>query len=383
MKKHSVLSIILAAVICLSSLVMSASALLTGDIDGDGTVTASDARLVLRASVGLESFSEAQNKLADADADSSITAADARLVLRASVGLEDLGEIEEEPKEKHPENHSFTTISMTGETKCAYEGCDASLPSFNSIVNVLKTSEGGAVRFTEIAEYVDFTDKTELSGPLAFMMKDSIEPAKTEKSYDVITEKRYLTSDNFPTEHERFVSDLSDSDVKSVTLEKVSGIGFTSALPDTITSGSTTYKLSALKSASYPELYKITIVLPDESIDITKEVTGTSAYDKIYYKDYNKNLEATRSRLITEIEKESAMFKEYDIDISTTGSITSRLTVEYYVDAETLAPVAARYLHTFRNTFSVEIPLAITMTQSMDISENTCYIFNPDFSLVG
>lgn len=61
-----------------------------GDVNGDGMVTAADARLALRASVGLESFSETQIKIADIDGSGSVTAADARLILRASVGLEDL-----------------------------------------------------------------------------------------------------------------------------------------------------------------------------------------------------------------------------------------------------------------------------------------------------
>lgn len=61
-----------------------------GDADGDGKVTAADARLVLRASVGLHTPDILRRLLYDADTDGSITAADARLVLRASVGLENL-----------------------------------------------------------------------------------------------------------------------------------------------------------------------------------------------------------------------------------------------------------------------------------------------------
>ena len=60
-----------------------------GDIDGDKKITAADARLALRASVGLEVFTAEQTKNADVDGTSGISAADARLILRASVGLED------------------------------------------------------------------------------------------------------------------------------------------------------------------------------------------------------------------------------------------------------------------------------------------------------
>lgn len=60
-----------------------------GDVDGDKTVTASDARLALRAAVSLEKLTVTQTALADADRDGKVTASDARLILRAAVSLED------------------------------------------------------------------------------------------------------------------------------------------------------------------------------------------------------------------------------------------------------------------------------------------------------
>ncbi len=62
-----------------------------GDINNDGKITAADARLALRASVGLEKFNETEALAADIDKNKKITAADARMILRASVGLEKLG----------------------------------------------------------------------------------------------------------------------------------------------------------------------------------------------------------------------------------------------------------------------------------------------------
>lgn len=60
-----------------------------GDIDGDGDVDTADARIALRAAVGLENLSEAQKKAADMDGDGKITTNDARDILRKSVGLEE------------------------------------------------------------------------------------------------------------------------------------------------------------------------------------------------------------------------------------------------------------------------------------------------------
>ena len=58
-----------------------------GDIDGDGKVTASDARLALRAAVGLEVLDAEQIEAGDMDDDGKITSSDARDILRKSVGL--------------------------------------------------------------------------------------------------------------------------------------------------------------------------------------------------------------------------------------------------------------------------------------------------------
>ena len=62
-----------------------------GDVDGDGKISAADARLALRTSVGLEKYSEdsCYYKAANVESKDKLSAADARLILRASVGLED------------------------------------------------------------------------------------------------------------------------------------------------------------------------------------------------------------------------------------------------------------------------------------------------------
>lgn len=61
-----------------------------GDVNCDGDITAADARLVLRNSANLESFTDIVKMAADVDNNGEITAADARKVLRVSAGLESL-----------------------------------------------------------------------------------------------------------------------------------------------------------------------------------------------------------------------------------------------------------------------------------------------------
>ena len=59
-----------------------------GDVDGDKAITASDARLALRASVKLETLSAAQMQAADVDREEGVSASDARLILRVAVKLD-------------------------------------------------------------------------------------------------------------------------------------------------------------------------------------------------------------------------------------------------------------------------------------------------------
>ncbi len=59
-----------------------------GDVDGDGIVSSSDARLALRAAVKLESFAKPETLAADADKDNSVTTSDARKILRVAVKLD-------------------------------------------------------------------------------------------------------------------------------------------------------------------------------------------------------------------------------------------------------------------------------------------------------
>jgi hypothetical protein len=58
-----------------------------GDVDRDGNITATDARVILRIAVGLEHADTDIFNIADFNSDGSITATDARSVLRRAVGL--------------------------------------------------------------------------------------------------------------------------------------------------------------------------------------------------------------------------------------------------------------------------------------------------------
>lgn len=58
-----------------------------GDVNGDGGVTAVDARLVLQYVAGLREFTAAEQEAADMNSDGNITAVDARFILQVVAGL--------------------------------------------------------------------------------------------------------------------------------------------------------------------------------------------------------------------------------------------------------------------------------------------------------
>ncbi len=86
--KKRILTTLAAVIMLMLALSVSAFALSTGDIDGNGRWTAMDARMVLRHSAKMELLNEEQQKAADVDANGRITAADARLVLRVAAKID-------------------------------------------------------------------------------------------------------------------------------------------------------------------------------------------------------------------------------------------------------------------------------------------------------
>lgn len=88
LKLKKFISAAMCFVLAFSMLGVCAFAAANGDINNDKSITASDARGILRASVGLDKLSADQKNAADIDMDGEVTASDARLALRIAVDLE-------------------------------------------------------------------------------------------------------------------------------------------------------------------------------------------------------------------------------------------------------------------------------------------------------
>ena len=92
-----------------------------GDVDGDKSVTAADARIILRCAVGLENPAADVLAYANLDYDNAISAADARFALRTAVGLETVAQ--------HAFSHSGNKYTCTECNKSFVLGKEPEAPA--------------------------------------------------------------------------------------------------------------------------------------------------------------------------------------------------------------------------------------------------------------
>lgn len=103
--------------------VFAADTLALGDVNGDGVVTAADARIALRASAQLDTLTSEQILAADVDFNDKVTAEDARMILRVAAKLDSFAERPTEiPSETEPTTEPPTepTTEPTTEPKVEY-----------------------------------------------------------------------------------------------------------------------------------------------------------------------------------------------------------------------------------------------------------------------
>ena len=144
-KQKNGVSLLLALLMLLTSLpfvgTATAAALPAGDLDDTGDVTAADARLALRAAVGLDKLSAEQALSADADHSGDLSAADARLILRAAVGLEKIAYIGVD---------QMVTSLIRREDRGPWESTEYELEYLSSVT-------AGGAEHAILDEYVTFT----------------------------------------------------------------------------------------------------------------------------------------------------------------------------------------------------------------------------------
>ncbi len=396
--KKRILSIALITILLATTLFTGvASANMIGDVNGDGKITAADARLTLRASVKLETLDENQTKAADVDGKTGLTAADARLILRASVGLEVLEDKEEEKVLKF-NGHTVEKdcISIENGIVCADAECcgEILMPSFNDLVNKLKTP-GSLNYFYGFSKTTANTPKPTckangiahygLAEVMEGLLADSVEPGEVIE-YSDLTKSRHVNNATFYVHGTPYVSDLKDEDVKSITMEKMSGVDFVKNLPATYTSADSgeSYSLAAIKAAQIGDVYKVTVTLNSEKVTNNNLPEGVTPVEKIINSSYNDGLKKTMADLDSAFSDMPEMAGMFVMDME----ITTDVVVTYYFTADTYEPVAAKYdidmktnslMHTYFNNFFVKTDKATTTTTITNDTLQESYFFFNDF----
>lgn len=110
--------ILVVAILGVSSISASAGKVLLGDVDGNGKVTSSDARTILRYSARLDSSSDLS--VADVDQNGKVNSRDARLALRITARLEPERVIEEGTTDPFTELES--NMRVVTDESCPYCG---------------------------------------------------------------------------------------------------------------------------------------------------------------------------------------------------------------------------------------------------------------------
>ncbi len=87
--KTKIMSILCTVSLSVTALIcpFSVNAAVFGDVTGDGTLTAEDAREILRFSVGIAPLTPEMKLIADMDGDGVVSAGDSRQALRLAIGL--------------------------------------------------------------------------------------------------------------------------------------------------------------------------------------------------------------------------------------------------------------------------------------------------------
>lgn len=225
-------------------------------------------------------------------------------------------------------------IKLTSGIKCTR--CDKIIiHSFNALVNELKN---GSYKFTQIDKDVSTFKEPKYTGIMKLLKNEFDKEFKsqigTTTEYSPMITNRLLTVNNFYLYDTDVVSELQTGDIQSIKTEKISGLDFTAAIPDSFkdTSGRT-YDATAYKNRNTGNVYKVTVTLKSEKYSECKDKGGSVHIDKVV-SGYGDLMKYTFDGL-SGVDMEGIMKAE--------GDAVSNATVVYYFDASTFEPVAATY----------------------------------------
>lgn len=123
-KFTKIISVMLAVVLMVMAIPFTTFAATKGDVDGNGEISAVDARLILQVVAGLKKEADLKNAVgADVDGKNGVTAVDARVVLQIVAGLADAPTEPENPQEPSGDSEKAQLAALfNAETAKAAKG---------------------------------------------------------------------------------------------------------------------------------------------------------------------------------------------------------------------------------------------------------------------
>ena len=147
-----VLSALVLCILILTNIVIAfAQPEAKGDIDGDGIITARDARLCLRAAIGLENYPGAIKEAADIDSDGMISANDSRLLHRYVVGLESFDWL------AHPIDMDDAKSGSDGMLSVEFVGMENGNAIFGVFINSAVGLQAASFKLEGISAFANFS----------------------------------------------------------------------------------------------------------------------------------------------------------------------------------------------------------------------------------
>lgn len=244
--------------------------------------------------------------------------------------------------------HDYNAKAITVENGVVCTRCgEVRTPSFNDLVNPLKQAPH---TFTYLSQTDTAIDEPKFTGVMLLLKPMFDEEFKNndnnETEYTVLSEKMEVNSHTFEIIDSDKVSLLTDNDA-TVKTETVSGVDFLKNLPDTVSVGSRSSDLTAIKAKDFGDVLKVTVTLKPETYSKLADQGGVDAIGRIS-SQYG-------SLISTAMMQFSGLNEDF---LKTDADCVSNMTVTYYFEPETFSPIAATY----------KITMDISQTMSIDIS---------------
>ena len=271
----------------------------------------------------------------------------------------------------YPEGAAITVTKGIRCLRCGKVG----LPSFNDLVNVLKD---GTHSYTGFKYTSSTASEPKLTGIMETLINIMISMKQitreevnqllstsigSDSSYSALVKDRAITKNTYNLVGQDVVSALLETDPATVKTELVKGIDFLSSLPDKYTNEKNKEEdLTKIKNTVIGDVLKVTVTLAPERYSEVVKTSGGSAISRIDSEisgSMNSLMEGMQGMNLDAMGVEDTGGDDLGSILSNAMKMTmdgvSDITVTYYFDALTNAPIAAVYDGNMNVSFAMDL----------------------------